>query len=132
MNVLDIRPSCAVPVSPEAADYHALVTGTLTPAMASDLLPDRGMLAMVWRYLAAVPGPIRETPMCLCRKIVRWSGVPMRLGQLLTCLDIFRDVELLQVQRLHKDLTIHLTPGSRKADLTRSRTMQILLQVKEG
>ena len=132
MNVLDIRPSCAVPVSPEAADYRALITGALTPAMAAGLLPDRGMLAMVWRYLAAAPGPIRETPMCLCRKIVRWSGVPMRLGQLLTCLDIFRDVELLQVQRLHKDLTIHLTPGARKADLTRSRTMQILLQVKEG
>ena len=132
MNVLDIRPSCAVPCSPESADYTALMAGTLTPAMAAQLLPDRAMLAMVWRYLAAVPGPIRETPMCLCRKIVRWSGVPMRLGQLLTCLDIFRDVELLQVQRLHKDLTIHLTPGSRKADLTRSRTMQILLQMKEG
>ena len=132
MNVLDIRPSCAAPCSPEIADYQAMMSGTLTAAMAAELLPDRAMLAMVWRYLAAVPGPIRETPMCLCRKIVRWSGVPMRLGQLLTCLDIFRDVELLQVQRLHKDLTIHLTPGARKADLTRSRTMQILLQVKEG
>ena len=132
MNVLDIRPACAAPCSPEVADYRAMMTGSLTPAMAAQLLPDRAMLAMVWRYLAAVPGPIRETPMCLCRKIVRWSGVPMRLGQLLTCLDIFRDVELLQVQRLHKDLTIHLTPGSRKADLNRSRTMQILLQMKEG
>ena len=132
MNVLDIRPACAAPCSPEVADYRAMMTGSLTPAMAAQLLPDRAMLAMVWRYLAAVPGPIRETPMCLCRKIVRWSGVPMCLGQLLTCLDIFRDVELLQVRRLHKDLTIHLTPGSRKADLTRSQTMQKLLQMKEG
>ena len=132
MNVLDIRPSCAVPCSAEVADYRAMLSGTLTPEMAAGLLPDRGMLAMVWRYLAAVPGPIRETPMCLCRKIVRWSGVPMRLGQLMTCLEIFRDVELLQIQRLHKNLTIHLTPGSGKADLNRSRTMQILLQMKEG
>ena len=132
MNVLDIRPSCAVPCCPDVTDYRAMLAGTMTPAMAAKLLPDRAMLAMVWRYLAAVPGPIRETPMCLCRKIVRWSGVPMGLGQLLTCLDIFRDVELLQVQRLHKDLTIYLTPGSRKADLTQSRTMQILLQLKEG
>ena len=132
MNVLDIRPSCAVPCSPDVSEYRAMLAGTLTPAMAAQLLPDRAMLAMVWRYLAAVPGPIRETPMCLCRKIVRWSGVPMGLGQLMTCLDIFRDVELLQVQRLHKDLTIQLTPGSRKADLTRSRTMQILMQLKEG
>ena len=132
MNLLDIRPSCNAPCSPEVSDYQALIRGTLTPAAASALLPDRAMLAMVWRYLAAVPGPIRENPICLCRKIVRWSGVSLSLGQLLTCLDIFRDVELLQVQRLHKNMTIHLTPGSQKADLTRSRTMQILLQAKEG
>ena len=54
----------------------------------------------------------------------------MSLGQLLTCLDIFCDVGLLQIQRLHKDITIQLTPGSRKADLTRSRTMQMLMQIK--
>ena len=132
MNLLDIRPSCAAPCSPETDHYHAMLRGALTPALAAELLPDRAMLAMVWRYLAAVPGPIRETPICLCRKIVRWSGLPLSLGQLLTCLDIFRDVELLQVQRLHKNMTIHLTPGSQKADLTRSHTMQILLQAKEG
>ena len=132
MNLLDIRPSCAAPCSPELDDYQALLRGALTPAIAAGLLPDRSMLAMVWRYLAAVPGPIRENPVCLCRKIVRWSGLPLSLGQLMTCLDIFRDVELLQVQRLHKNMTIHLTPGSQKADLTRSHTMQILLQAKEG
>ena len=43
-----------------------------------------------------------------------------------------QEQERLQVQRLHKDLTIHLTPGSRKADLNRSRTMQILTKMKEG
>ena len=132
MNLLDIRPSCNAPCSPEVADYQAMVRGALTPAAARALLPDRAMLAMVWRYLAAVPGPIRENPICLCRKIVRWSGLSLSLGQLLTCLDIFRDVGLLQVQRLHKNMTIQLTPGSQKADLTRSRTMQILLQAKEG
>ena len=130
MNVLDIRPSCGVECSSDGSDYRAMLAGTLTPEMAARLLPDRAMLAMVWRYLAAVHGTIRETPMCLCRKIVRWSGVPMSLGQLLTCLDIFCDVGLLQIQRLHKDITIQLTPGSRKADLTRSRTMQMLMQIK--
>ena len=132
MNVLDIRPSCAVPCSSETSDYRAMLAGTLTPELAAQLLPDRAMLATVWRYLAAMPGPIRETPMCLCRKIVRWSGSPMRLGQLMTCLDIFCDVELLQIQRLHKDLTICLTHGSRKADLTQSQTMQRLMKMKEG
>ena len=132
MNVLDIRPCCTAVCSPEVGAYRALHAGNLSPAAASALLPDRAMLAMVWRYLAAAPGPIRESPLCLCRKIVRWSGTPLSLGQLLTCLDIFRDVQLLQVQRLHKNISIQLTPGSQKADLTRSQTMQILLRAKES
>ena len=70
--------------------------------------------------------------MCLCRKIVRWSGAPLSLGKLLTCLDIFADVGLLQTQRIHKNLSIRLTPGDHKADLNLSRTMQQLLQAKES
>ena len=70
--------------------------------------------------------------MCLCRKIVRWSGVSFSLQQLMTCLDIFADVGLLEVQRLHKYITIRLTPGDQKADLTQSRTMQTLLRAKES
>ena len=70
--------------------------------------------------------------MCLCRKIVRWSGQPLTLGQLLTVLDIFRDVGLLQIQRMRKTTTICLTPGEGKADLNASRTMQTLLNAKES
>ena len=70
--------------------------------------------------------------MCLCRKIVRWSGVPLSLGRLMTCLDIFADVELVQVQRLHKYITIQLSPREQKADLSQSRTMQQLLAAKES
>ena len=70
--------------------------------------------------------------MTLCRKIVRWSGQPLSLGKLLTCLDIFADVELLQLHRMHKHIIIRLTPGQTKADLNRSRTMQLLLQRKES
>ena len=91
------------------------------------------MLAMVWRYLAASGTPvIQESPICLCRKIVRWSGKPMSLSQLSTCLDIFRDVGLLEIQRLHKYVSIRLTPGSEKADLAESATMQRLLRAKES
>ncbi len=133
MNVLDIRPSCAAECSPENSGYHALQSGKLTPQAAAALLPERAMLVMVWRYLAAAPMPtIQESPICLCRKIVRWTGRPLSLGQMLTCLDIFRDVGLLEVTRLHKSLTIRLTPGSTKADLNTSQTMQRLLQAKES
>ena len=133
LNILDIRPSCSAECSPENGGYHALQTGALTQEIAAALLPERAMLAMVWRYLAAAPAAtIQEAPICLCRKIVRWTGKPMSLGQMMTCLDIFRDVGLLEVQRLHKHVTIRLTPGSEKADLNTSQTMQRLLQAKES
>ncbi len=132
MNVLDIRPSCTAEASPELGLYHALLQNRITAEAAAALLPSRAMLATVWRYLAAAPGSIQESPICLCRKIVRWSGTPMSLGQLMTCLDIFRDVGLLTNQRLHKYLVITLTPGSEKADLNESQTMQRLLHPKES
>ena len=132
MNILDIRPHCSAEASGEIAAYQALRRNQLTAADAAALLPDRNTLAMIWRYLAAAPAPIWESPMCLCRKIVRWSGTPMNLGQLMVCLDIFSDVGLLQAQRQHKYLSITLTPGNQKADLNTSATMQVLQRVKES
>ena len=133
MNVVDIRPHCTAECCPDASGYRRLLTHTLEAKEAANLLPDRNTLATVWRYLALTPGgQLRETPMCLCRKIVRWSGLPMSLGKLLTCLDIFADVELLRLYRRHKDIVIELARQDRKADLNSSRTMQQLLQAKES
>ncbi len=132
MNVLDIRPCCAAPCSVEMAHYHAMLQGQITPEAATALCPERSTLATVWRYLAACPAPVQESPICLCRKIVRWSDMPLNLGQLLTCLDIFADVGLLEIRRMHKHLSIRLTPGAGKADLTGSKTMQMLLRAKES
>ena len=133
MNVLDIRPSCAAAVSPELGGYHALQQDRLTAEIAGLLYPSRSTLATIWRYLASVPGAdIQEVPICLCRKIVRWSGTPLSLGQLMTCLDIFREVGLLQTRRHHKYLILTLTPGTEKADLNTSQTMQRLLRAKES
>ena len=131
MNVIDIRPSCSAECLPDAAPYRDMQRGNLSSGEAAALLPDRKMLALVWRYLDAA-NPVQESPMCLCRKIVRWSGQPLNLGQMLTCLDIFRDVGLLTVQRQHKYVSIRLTPGEGKADLSRSQTMQRLLHAKES
>ena len=132
MNILDIRPHCSAECTGEIAAYHALRQNRLTKEDAAALLPDRTMLATVWRYLAAAQAPIYEAPMCLCRKIVRWSGSPMNLGQLMTCLDIFSDVGLLQAQRQHKYLSITITAGNQKADLNTSATMQTLQRMKES
>ena len=132
LNVIDIRPSCVAPCSPDAGSYLALKNGTITADAAAALLPERSTLGMVWRYLAGAPAPLEETPMCLCRKIVRWSGCSLSLGQLLTCLDIFADVKLLELQQHHKYLIIRLTNSGEKADLSASQTMQRLRQAKES
>lgn len=128
MNVLDIRPSCAADCSPDSSPYRRLLRNDLTRDMASFLLPDRNTLGLIWRYLASSPsGVIQESPLCLCRKIVRWTGRPLSLGQLLTCLDIFQDVDLLTLHRQHKYITIRLDQSGKKADLNQSQTMQRLL-----
>ena len=133
MNVVDIRPSCAAPCSTETLRYRSLRRGSLTRDEAAELLPDRATLGCIWRYLASVPGgTIQENPLCLCRKIVRCTGSALRLETLLTCLDIFHDVGLLELKRVHLSLFIHLTPGTRKADLNQSQTMQTLLRAKES
>ena len=131
MNILDIRPNCQVACSVDCAGYHALCKGTLTPEAAEELTPDRAMLATVWRFLAG-RGDLQENPICLCRKIVRWSGQPLSLGQMMTCLDIFSDVGLLTKQTYHKYISLQLIPQQEKADLMRSHTMQRLLAVKES
>ncbi len=131
LNVLDIRPACKAPCSDSLAGYRRLRSGSLDREAAGELLPDRTTLACVWRYLSAA-GPVQESPMCLCRKIVRWSGRPLSLEQMLVCLDIFADVGLLRSQRRHKYIAIHLIPREQKADLNQSRTMQILLHAKES
>ena len=130
MNVIDIRPSCSAECLPDAAPYRDMQRGNLTSGEAAALLPDRKMLALVWRYLdAANPVQDRHVPVPQDRPLV---GTTVESGQMLTCLDIFRDVGLLTVQRQHKYVSIRLTPGEGKADLSRSQTMQRLLHAKES
>ena len=126
MNVTDIRPACSAEASCCCTGYRELQKGMLSAELAESLLPDRATFGLVWRYLAGC-GTVRETPMCLLRKIVRWSGKPMSLGQLLVCLDVFADVRLLRIQRLHKYMAIELLPCQQKADLSTSKTMQTLI-----
>ena len=132
LNIQDIRPSCTAECVPDTSGYRSLVEGRITAEEAGKLAPERSTLATVWRFLASSGGYIQETPICLCRKIVRWSNMPLSLGQLMACLDIFQDVGLLQLHRMHKYIAITLTPGQNKADLSESRTMQLLLRAKEN
>ena len=133
MNVTDIRPSFNAECSWEYERYRALKTETITSAQAEVLLPDRSTLGIIWRYLSNFcTNGLQETPLCLCRKIVRWSGMPLSLEKLLTCLDVFSDVGLIDLKHHHKHISICLVPRQEKADLNQSRTMQHLLAVKES
>ena len=133
LNIQDIRPSCCCDCTGKHGIYRKFHTGTITAEDAALLLPDRATLAAVWRYLAGCNGDsIRETPDCLCRKIVRKAQIPLDPEKLLICLEIFKDVELLQLQRQNKYLLIRLCDCGKKADLQNSMTMQKLLQAKES
>ena len=132
MSLVDIRPSCRAACTWETAAYKALQEDRLDWESAQKLLPSREMLALIWRYLARFANsPLREDPLCLCRKIVRWSDQPLSMGQMLTCLDIFADVGLLNVQRIKHYITVCLLDTSVKRDLNESQTMQRLLAAKE-
>lgn len=131
ISVLDVRPSCPCPCPDDPSPYRHLIDRTLTAAEAAELLPGRPVLGDIWRYLAAHGPVLQAEPVCLCRKIVRRTGRPLGLSQLLTCLDIFREGGLLTLEKQHKFLTITLTAGAQKADLTQSGTMQYLQQLKE-
>ena len=133
LNLVDIRPSCKAECSAELHGYAALHSNNLCNCDAAALLPDRQDLGTIWRYLAgARDGYITETPICLCRKIVRRSNTPLSLGRLLTALDIFRDVGLIEVKTLPKYISIRILPTREKADLNQSKTMQRLMAVKES
>ena len=131
LNVQDIRPACSAECSMDTCGYRSLQEGCVSADCAEALLPDRNTLALVWRYLVSCGGdPLQDSPACLCRKLVRKTGAPMTLGKLLTCLDIFADVGLLEITRLHKYISIRRLPAEGKADLNESRTMQLLVNAK--
>ncbi len=129
LGILDIRPSCKAEVSVSWAGYVDYLQGRMTPQQAEALLPDREELALVWRYLSQRP-QTEETAHCLCRKIVRWAEKPMSVEKLLLCLDIFRDVGLLEISRKKDVFFITVCPVAGKADLEQSVTMQNLQQIK--
>ena len=132
LNVVDIRPACRAECSCDCGDYAKLRRNTLTAQAARRLLPDRATLSMVWRYLASRSGTLQETPVCLCRKIVRWADRPLNLSSLMTCLDIFRDVGLLETQQYRKYIRIRVLPYRGKADLTGSATYRRLPSCEES
>ncbi len=132
MNFMDIRPACKAQCFYDTAGYRRLRAEALLPED-GELLPSRETQEIVWRYfLYTGRNIIEEEPMCLLRKIVRYSEKPLGLGTLMVCLDIFADVGLIEVKRQLKYISIRLLPVQEKADLSQSVTMQRLMALKES
>ena len=131
MNITDIRPSCKANCGLDSGLYRKLQLELLTAEEAAALEPGRAVLGQVWRYLAGYE-QVKETPHCLCRKIVRRFGCNLELAQMLVCIDMFADVGLLRRQRQGKYLLLQPQAPQGKADLQQSATAQKLLRMKES
>ena len=133
LNISDIRPHCDAVCDCDTGSYRRLRSGTATREEMVALLPDRATLAAIWKYLASAgTDTIRENPICLYRKILRRTGMQITMSQMLTCLDVFSEVSLLQLHKRNKHTIITLTASEKKADLFASPTLQRLLQAKES
>lgn len=132
LSIQDIRPSCPDEgmCMPDPVPYRKLKKGSLEPEEAGALLPQRQQLGDLWRYLAGQGGPVRESPVCLCRKTVRRSGRPLSLSQMMVCLDVFAEAGLVTLERQQKYLFITLKDPGEKKDLAQTRTMMELNRLK--
>ena len=129
VTVQDMRPSCRAQCTPDPGPFCRVAARSAEAADASHCLPDRARLALVWRYLAACPETVTDSPYSLCRRIVGRTNVPLSLSQLLTCLEIFRESGLLELQHLHKTISVHRLPTHGKADLTQAETVRYLMEL---
>ena len=129
VTVQDMRPSCRAECVPDPAPFRRVAARTAQIADARHCLPDRARLALVWRYLAACPDTLTDSPYSLCRRIVGRSDAPLSLSQMMTCLEIFRESGLLELRHLHKTITVHRLPTQGKADLTQTETMRYLMDL---
>ena len=101
---------------------------------ASQLLPERGEFAVVWRYLAAnvQDRQLLEDFGCLSRKIARYAGAPCSPARLRICLDVFRERGLLSFESGHGRIHIVLSEPAGKVDLEQSPIIIKLKQQKGG
>ena len=137
LNLVDIRPDRE---SRERCDYDQRLyerfqqSQRLAAWEVSQLLPDRGDFAAVWRYLAANVQEQRllEDLGCLSRKISRFTGVPCTHAKLRICLDVFRERGLLAFETNHGRVRILLANTSSKVDLEQSPILMKLKQQKAG
>jgi single-stranded-DNA-specific exonuclease len=141
LNVVDLRLSRRLRDETEAErDLYRRFRrdGSLAPADAVRLLPNRDEFVAVWRYLIANGGNegIQEDFSCMSRKISRTAaGTPARtltLGKTRICLDVFAEQGLIDLQTSRRCYQIRITTDGSKVDLNQSRIVKTLRAAKNG
>ncbi len=136
LSLVDIRPDAEVLSAQDRdrAAYGRLQHGDESADDAALLLPERRQFVALWRYLAACAqeGVVYEELGCLSRKVSRCARLPMSVGRVKICLDIFQEQGLIELEQRPKLLCIRLCAGGRKVDLEQSRILIHLKKQKAG
>ena len=137
LNLVDIRPAERLRQMKEAERdvyFRFRRREDFRPDDAARLLPCRSEFVAVWRYLMANSRDncLQEEFACMGRKISRAAGIPLPLGRLRICLDVFAEQKLIDLQCSPRCYTIRITTDGRKVDLDSSPIVKALRAVKNS
>jgi len=131
LNLVDLRQDAATRQRQEQDDeiYDRLQKQLpLENALRQEAIPRRQEFVALWKYLTAnaEEGFLRDSCDCLSKKAARTAGMPWSLLRTRICLDVFRELGLLELQQHGRLLEITLHSSGAKVDLESSRILAAL------
>ena len=137
LNLVDLRPAERLRRMKEQEQGlydRFLRRDNFRPEDAARLLPARSEFVAVWRYLIANSrdNRLQEDFACMGRKISRSAGIPLPLGKLRICLDVFAEQRLIELQCCPRCYTIRITTDGSKVDLDASSIVKALRAAKNS
>jgi len=131
LNLVDLRQDAATRQRQEQDDelYDRLQKQLpLDSALRQEAMPRRQEFVALWKYLTAnaEEGFLQDSCDCLSKKAARAAGMPWSLLRTRICLDVFRELGLLEMQQHGRLLEITLRSSGAKVDLESSRILAAL------
>lgn len=121
----DVRPA-RQPGEPSLAVAERLFSGArMLPMENAMLLPDRGELGRVWRYLTQRARRFSEEEATLLPDIALRAGIPS-LGRVKVCLRVFSELDLIRLTEKDGVIDVFIPRFERKADLSESKILRRL------
>ena len=136
LHLVDLRPAWPAQCRQERDLYRRFrAGGTLTPAEAEEMLPQRNAFADLWRYVASRNGQVTDDPVRLARRVAREGDGEESVLRTLICLDALEELDLLTVEKLPGDslrIVLKKTRGRSKAALNQAPVMKRLHAIARG